>query len=171
MNRPVVQPPTNTTSGSSGPSRLATPLRSSMFRFGMSGPVQPNPEFLCGCFAFPGFSVADGIDQCQHFIQERIAQRGLGNGLVKGGKRISPGLPGRVGPNGRGIAARRDSASKRLRGVRSRHASRQSTALSREDVLQAMDEKLLECSLVRHFAKLRTMEKVSLPGPSDRGMD
>ena len=81
-NRPVAQPPTKTSSFSSGRNNRAAESRSCRLVSPMDCRPKTTDHHLLGQFAFARTPVPEGVGQGQQFIEGRIAEGSLGRLLV-----------------------------------------------------------------------------------------
>src|SRR5262245_55962240 len=72
MNRPVVHPPTNTSSSRTGASRRTTDSKSTRFGSATKESPKTRAELSFRQLPFSHPSVAHGVDQREQFIQGRI---------------------------------------------------------------------------------------------------
>src|ERR1039458_9725040 len=81
-NRPVAQPPTKTSSSSSGRNNRAAESRSCRLVSPMDCRPKATDYHLLGQFAIARTPVPEGVGQGQQFIEDRIAEGSLGRLLV-----------------------------------------------------------------------------------------
>lgn len=103
MNRPVVHPPTNTSSSSTGASRRTTD--SNRARFGSATEKSPKlgAELPLSQLALAYPSVPKSVDQCKEFVEHRVLQGSLGRGPVQRLKRDTGHVTFHVRPDGRKV--------------------------------------------------------------------
>ena len=83
MNSPVVHPPTNTRSSSTGASRRTTASNSARFGSATEEPAQPRAQLPFCQLPLTRASVAQGVNQRQELVERRVLPGGFGRGLVQ----------------------------------------------------------------------------------------
>src|SRR6266540_2059805 len=145
MNRPVMHPPTNTSSSSTGASRRTTDSKSA--RFGSATEESPKAcaQLFLRKLPLARASVAQRIDQGQQFVEYRVLLCGFRRGLVQWLERDASYVALRIRPDWRKVAALSDLGVQRRGRVCRRYATGGLATLDWKRVFHAVDQKLFGC--------------------------
>ena len=144
MSNPVAQPPTNTSSSSSGLSKRAAASSRSILVSRMYGWAEPGDDHFFGKFALAGAAIAKRVYKREVFVEHRVSEGSFWRVLVERLKCSAALRSSGVGPHGWWFIAGRNDLPQRLRCVGRRNPSGRLAAFCGERVLHAMNEELFQ---------------------------
>jgi hypothetical protein len=150
---PVVHPPTNTRSSSTGASSRTTDSKSARLGSATQQSPEPHRELALSDLSFAGSSIAERIDEGEQLVERRIFPDGRRYRSVERLERHSSDLTFWVWPYRWEVVTPCDSLVERRGSVRGRDSSGNLTPERGEGVLHAVEEELLDRAQVR-FAGL-----------------